>query len=80
MRVIDFPQSNRIWYAPPSMENCDDLPCYQNDEFIISCFKMTWKERINALLFGRIWHWHYASRPAPVALAAAKTVFEKDAK
>jgi hypothetical protein len=39
-------------------ENVTDvapLPRWTDGEQCVSCWRMTWRERINALLFGRVW-------------------------
>lgn len=78
MRPIKFPQVNRNLLKPEGMtdEECGTLPVYNDGTTSISLWKMTWKERISALIFGRIWLYVVsgATQP-PVALEATKDLF-----
>jgi hypothetical protein len=44
----------------------------------VSCWQMTWRERLAALFFGRVWLFVYfgASQP-PVRMEVEKTVFQE---
>ncbi len=52
-----FPEANKELQKPPSMtdEECGPLPVYNDGEQSISCWQMTWRERLAALVFGRVW-------------------------
>lgn len=47
---------NKTLLAPAGQE--DDvlpLPVYTDNEQCISCWQMSWRERLSALFFGRVW-------------------------
>jgi len=50
-----------------------------DEEQVIECWEMTWKERFSALFFGKVWLYMMTSKKhvPPVALTATKTAFEK---
>jgi hypothetical protein len=53
MKPIDFPESNKVWAEdqPPYLP----LPAYTDDEVTVSCWRLSWKERIVSLFTGRFW-------------------------
>ena len=51
MKPINFNESNTVYVA----DGCGDLPVYKDESQIASCWKLSFKERIKALLYGRIW-------------------------
>lgn len=57
MEPINFKQSNVKLGKPEGMtdEQCGSLPAFTDGKQVVSCWKMSFKERINALLFGRVW-------------------------
>lgn len=57
MKPIKFEQANKNLLKPESMtdEECSSLWVYNDGRECISCWRLTWKERIKALLFGRVW-------------------------
>lgn len=74
-----FPEANKKLLKPPSMtdEECAPLWVYNNGEESISCWQLTWRERFQALLWGRIWLGVLAGRSAPpVRLWCTLTVFQ----
>ena len=82
MIPIKSPEANKTLTRPTEMqEECLDLPIRANREVCISCWKMTWRERIKAILFGRVWLyvWQGYTQP-PVALCVARTVFNMQEK
>ena len=45
----------------------------------ISCWKMTWRERLSALIFGKVWLRTRTGKQQPVvSLACMKEYFEED--
>lgn len=62
-------------------ETVSDLPVFRTDDQIVSCWKMTWGERLSALFHGRVWLqvMSETSQP-PVALTVAKTILYRDKK
>ena len=53
MIPINFPGQTVVFAKnqPPYLP----LPAYTNDRETISCWKLTWMERIQVLLFGKLW-------------------------
>ena len=53
MIPIKFPEQTVVWAEnqPPYLP----LPAYTDREQTISCWQLTWSERIKVLLFGRLW-------------------------
>jgi hypothetical protein len=69
----DFPQANRTFTKPPDMtdEECSPLRVCDTGEALISCWRMTWRERFSVLLRGRVWLWVVGRGQPPVAVEAA---------
>lgn len=78
----DFPQKTKILERPLEMteEECAPLAIYQEPDkgYCLSCWRVTWRERLSILFFGRVWLWviNGPSQP-PVALAGVRSVFQK---
>ena len=53
MEPIKFPQVNKIWAE--DQEEYLPLPTYTDDTETISCWRLTWKDRLRALLIGKLW-------------------------
>ena len=54
MTPIEFPQHNTV-YAKDQPEYLP-LPAFRNnDGVVISCWQMTWRERMRVLFTGRLW-------------------------
>lgn len=60
MKPIEFKHANRV-LLPPSKEysgnvtDVDPLPVWTDDEQCVSCWRMSFRERLSALVFGRVW-------------------------
>jgi len=80
MKPIKFPEATKDLLKPKGMtdEECGSLPVWNGDEKqCISCWKMTPKERIKALIFGRVWLGVLSGQTQPpVWMDIKKTVFE----
>ena len=79
MTPIKFKEANRNLSKPPSMTDaeCSSLWVYSDGIQCISCWKMSWKQRIKALLFGKVWLSVLSgSTQPPVWIDCDKTVFE----
>ncbi|MHC4395621.1 MAG: hypothetical protein ACYS1A_08190 [Planctomycetota bacterium] len=80
MKPIDFEFANRTLQKPANMtdDECAPLRVWTDEKECVSNWKLTWKERISALLFGQVWLFilNGGTQP-PVALSCKKTVFEK---
>lgn len=57
MNPISFKESNRTLTKPDTMtdDECSSLEIYSDGQQCISCWKMSFKERLQAVLFGKIW-------------------------
>ena len=53
MTPIEFPQQTIVWAKdqPPYLP----LPAYTDARETISCWRLTWRERLKILFFGRLW-------------------------
>lgn len=81
MKPIKFKEANKNLLKPQSMndEECSDLWVYTDGEQCISCWKMNWKQRIMALLFGRVWLSVLSGQTQPpVWVDCDKTVFMQE--
>lgn len=79
MVPIKFKEANVNLLRPNNMtaEECSSLWVYTDGKQCISCWKLSWKQRIKALLFGKVWLSVLSgSTQPPVWLDCDKTVFE----
>ena len=53
MEPIEFPEQTQVWAKdqPPYRP----LPAYSNERETISCWRLTWRERLTILWRGRFW-------------------------
>jgi hypothetical protein len=53
MEPTEFPEQTIVWAKnqPPYLP----LPAYTNDKETISCWRLTWRERLQLLWSGRLW-------------------------
>lgn len=81
MKPIDFKEANRTLGKPQDMtdEECRPLRIYTDGRQCVSCWKMTLKERLSALFFGRIWvDTLSGGTQPPMWIACLRTVFMND--
>ncbi len=57
MKPIKFKEVNKELQRPRDMlmTNCKSLPILNTDGLCISCWKMSFRERVAVLLFGKLW-------------------------
>jgi hypothetical protein len=56
MLPIKHAFANMTLSAPAGQEEeIEPLPVYMDGEQCISCWQMSWRERLSALFFGRVW-------------------------
>ena len=84
MTPAKFKESNRTLRKPDSMteEECSSLDVYTDRTQCISCWRLSLRERLRAVIFGRIWLGVLSGgTQPPVWLMCRKTAFmkEKDA-
>lgn len=70
MEPVKFPEQNFTFTKPSSMtdEECESLPCHRTDNYIISCWQMSWRERIRFFFTGKMWLWIVGQRMPPVSV------------
>jgi hypothetical protein len=78
---IAFSESNGTLSGGPAArygtaDDVLDLSVCRVDGQIISCWRLSWRERVEALLFGRVWLHVWSERThAPVGLQAKRNIF-----
>ena len=78
MKPVKFPQATTELKKPVSMseEECAPLWVFQDGQQCISCWRLSFWERVKFLLHGRIWLGILSGQTQPpVWLSAEKTVF-----
>jgi len=78
MKPTTFKEVNRNLTKPEGMtdEECGTLPTFTDGKQCISLWKMSFKERLQILFFGRIWIGIISGyTQPPIWLDASKTVF-----
>lgn len=82
MKPIKFKEATKNLLKPENMtdEECSSLWVYNDGQECVSCWRLTWKERIKALLFGKVWLGVLSGfTQPPVWMVCDKTVFtQKD--
>lgn len=67
MKPIEFPEQTIVWTKdqPPYLP----LPAYTDAKETISCWALTWRERLRVLFTGRLWlrQWNFGSALQPQA-------------
>lgn len=79
MKPRDFREATRRLTEPLnwSPDDCGVLPVFYDGKTCLSSWEMTWRERLSALLFGRVWLWVYGpGTQPPVSLEATRTPFK----
>lgn len=53
MKPTEFPEQNRVWAKdqPPYLP----LPAYSDGEQTVTCWALSWADRLRMLLTGRLW-------------------------
>ena len=64
MRPIKFQESNMTHTG----EGCGDLPTFVNRQGVVSCWRMSWRERVKALFTGKVWLVVWGQGQPPVEL------------
>jgi hypothetical protein len=81
MKPIKFEQVNRILNKPADMtdEECQPLPVYTDGRDCLSCWKLTFWERVSCLIHGRVWLCILSGETQPpVWLDVRKDVFKNE--
>lgn len=80
MKPIRFNEANKCLSKPNNMtdKQCSSLWVYSNGRECVSCWKLTIKERIKALIFGKVWLSILSGQTQPpVWLSVDNSVFVK---
>lgn len=67
--ISDFKESNMVWKGWPASDGrveVLDMPAYRDKTQSISCWKLTFWERVRALFTGRIWLYVLGDGQPPV--------------
>ena len=78
MKPIKFKEATKNLLKPSSMtdDECSSLWVHCDGKECTSCWKMNWKDRIRAVLHGRIWLSVLSGNTQPpVCVSCAKTIF-----
>ena len=67
MKPIHFKQANKNLQKPSNMtdEECQPLWVYTDGKECVSCWKMSFADRIKALLFGKVWLYVLSGQTQP---------------
>lgn len=75
MQPVHFNQANKILTAPPDSDGVLPLPVHTDGTQCLSCWSLTWRERVAVLWHGRVWLCTLTGpTQPPVWLAASKQV------
>ena len=83
MKPIKFNEQNSSLTKPANWadEKCGKLPVCKTGLDIVSCWKMSWRERFAGLFFGKVWLSIRAGQTHPPIYASCeKTFFLKGEK
>ena len=67
----DFPQANTLWRGwkdRPGHPDVEDLRAFNDGDQQISCWRLTWFERLAVLFTGRVWASVLAQRQPPICI------------
>jgi hypothetical protein len=81
MKPSSFPESNGTLGGGPAArygteDDVGDLPVHCGSGQIISCWRLSWRERVRLLVSGRIWLHVLAERTHAPVLLATESPFE----
>jgi len=83
MDPIKFKEQTSVLLKPVDMtdEECSALPIYEGGGYINSCWKMSFIERIRALIYGKVWLYVRAKKThPPIGIECRRTIFLKKKK
>ena len=85
MTPIPFAESNKTLVPSgatysENVTGVGSLPVWTDGEQCISCWRLSWRERFSAAIFGRVWIATLSGQTqAPIYAEAAKTYFREAA-
>lgn len=79
MKPIDFPQSTKVLQRPGTLSDaqCGALPVWCDGKQCVSCWKPSFKERVNILFGGGVWLGVMSGKTQPPVFVTGERVFEK---
>lgn len=79
MKPIDFPQSTKVLQRPSTMteKECLSLHVWNDGKQCVSCWKPSFKERLNVLFNGKVWLGVLSGKSQPPVFLSGECVFEK---
>lgn len=79
MKPIDFPQSTKVLQRPSTMteQECQSLHVWNDGKQCVSCWKLSFKERMNVLFNGKVWLGVLSGKTQPPVFLSGECVFEK---
>ena len=79
MKPIDFAQSTKVLQRPSTMteSECQSLPVWNDGKQCVSCWKTTFKERLNILFTGKVWLGVHSGKTQPPVFVSGESVFVK---
>jgi hypothetical protein len=80
MKPIAFKEATNVLQRPESMSasECGPLAVWSDGMQCVSCWRLTWRERISALLFGTAWvAVHFGRTQPPVYAAVTRRYFRQ---
>ena len=76
---IDFPAANMTLTAPVGDPSVKLLRVWTDGELCISGWELSWRERLSALVFGRVWIFLKSGRTQPpIAIEASRYPFTEE--
>ncbi len=83
MKPVNFRHANK--HLQPSgkeysenVSSVQPLPIWTDGEQCLSCWQMSWRERLSALIFGRVWLAVLTGHTQPPAFVTAAKEYLKD--
>lgn len=79
MKPIDFKQSTKVLQRPSTMaeSECQSLPVWCDGKQCVSCWKPTFKERLNILFNGKVWLGVLSGKTQPPVFVSGERVFHR---
>jgi hypothetical protein len=83
MKPADFPESNRIIVPSDhvysdNITGIDALSAWSDGEQCVSLWRLSWRERLSALIFGRVWLALLSGDSQPPVYVEARRQYFKD--
>lgn len=84
MKPANFEHSNKTIQPSgktygPNVTGVEPLAVWTDGEQCVSCWRMTWRERLSALIFGRVWIAVLSGQTQPPIYAEAARSYFREA-